>query len=103
MIVKLASAGSSFKGAFLYYCHDKKSLTSNRVAWSETMNMMAQKMEKAWKVMAYTAKAATSLKKAAGVKRAGDKVQKPVISYSLAWHPEQNPVLGIFSFFESSL
>jgi len=41
-------------------------------------------MEKAWKIITYTTKAAN-------IKRDGDKVNKPVISYSLAWHPEQKP------------
>ena len=91
MIPRLAAAGSSFQGAFLYYCHDKQSNTKERVAWTETCNMMTDCVDKAWKVMAYTAKVASQLKRAANIKRAGDKVAKPVISYSLAWHPEQNP------------
>ena len=88
---RLAAEGSSFHGAFLYYCHDKKARTSARVAWAETVNLMTDCCETAVKVMAYTAKVASRLKQAAGKKRAGDKVEKPVISYSLSWHPEQKP------------
>lgn len=91
MVPRLAAEGSSFRGAYLYYCHDKKAQTTARIAWTETVNMMTDRVEKAWKVMAYTAKSATQLKRAWGKKRAGDKVEKPVIAYSLAWHPEQTP------------
>ena len=91
MVPRLAAEGSSFHGAFLYYCHDKKARTSARVAWAETVNLMTDCCETAVKVMAYTAKVASRLKQAAGKKRAGDKVEKPVISYSLSWHPEQKP------------
>ncbi|MGJ8678501.1 MAG: relaxase/mobilization nuclease domain-containing protein [Akkermansiaceae bacterium] len=91
MVPRLAAEGSSFQGAWLYYCHDKRAMTSTRVAWTQTVNLITDRVEKAWKVMAYTAKVATQLKQAAGKKRAGDKVEKPVISYSLAWHPEQKP------------
>lgn len=91
MVPRLATEGASFKGAFLYYCHDKGASTAARVAWTETVNMMTDCVEKAWKVMAYTAKSATQLKRAWGKKRAGDEIEKPVISYSLSWHPEQTP------------
>ena len=91
MVPRLATAGTSFHGAFLYYCHDKRARTTDRVAWTQTVNMLTDCAEKAAKVMAYTANVATRLKQAAGKRRAGDKIDKPVISYSLSWHPEQKP------------
>lgn len=91
MVPRLAADGSSFHGAFLYYAHDKGAKTAARVAWTQTVNLMTDCAEKAWKVMAYTAKHATSLKRASGKTRAGDSVDKPVVAYSLSWHPEQKP------------
>ncbi|BCX48608.1 relaxase/mobilization nuclease [Haloferula helveola] len=91
MVPRLAAEGSSFHGAFLYYAHDKRARTTARVAWTHTLNLMTDRIEKAWKVMAYTAQHAARLKSAAGRSRTGDRVAKPVISYSLSWHPEQTP------------
>lgn len=91
MVPRLAADGSSFAGAFFYYAHDKGARTAARVAWTQTVNLMTDCVEKAWKVMAYTAKHAASLKRASGKARAGDAVEKPVVAYSLSWHPEQKP------------
>ncbi|MCH2156900.1 MAG: relaxase/mobilization nuclease domain-containing protein [Opitutales bacterium] len=62
-----------------------------RVAWTETRNLMADTVDKAWRFMAYTAKSHERLKQAAGVKATGRKLEKPVFTYSLSWHPEQSP------------
>lgn len=91
MIPVIASSGRSFKGAFAYYMHDKNAQTTKRIVWTETLNMMTQCVEKAHKVMAYTAKAQSYLKEATGQKRTGRKLEKPVFAYSLSWHPEQKP------------
>ena len=90
MIPKITTGGS-FKGAFQYYLHDKGANTSARVAWTQTENMLTEDPEKAWKVMAFTAKAQARLKEASGQSRAGRKLEKPVFAFSLAWHPEQTP------------
>ncbi len=91
MIPRIATAGASFRGAFDYYCHDKGARTKTRVAWTQTLNLLTDCAEKAWKVMAYTAKSADQLKEATGQRRTGRKLEKPVFSYSLSWHPEQKP------------
>ena len=65
MVPVIAGMGTSFKGAFLYYCHDKDALTDARVAWTETLNLMADTAEKAWRFMAYTAQSHDRLKQAA--------------------------------------
>ncbi|MBT8036685.1 MAG: relaxase/mobilization nuclease domain-containing protein [Verrucomicrobiae bacterium] len=91
MIPKITTGGKSFQGAFMYYMHDKKADTRERVAWTQTENMLTTDPDKAWKVMAYTAMEQVRLKEAAGQSRAGRKLEKPVFAYSLAWHPEQEP------------
>jgi len=91
MIPKLTRGGSSFKGAFRYYLHDKGADTQNRIEWFHTENMLTTDPQKAWRVMAYTAKSQERLKEASGQSRAGRKLEKPVFAFSLAWHPEQQP------------
>lgn len=91
MIPVIAGSGSSFSGAFAYYFHDKNAEATARVAWTHTRNMLTDCADKAWKVMAYTAKAQERLKEAAGKLRTGRKLEKPVFAYSLSWHPEQKP------------
>lgn len=91
MIPKVTKGGSSFKGAFNYYLHDKDADTQDRIAWTQTENMRTNDPDKAWRIMAYTAKEQNRLKEASGQSRAGRKLEKPVFAFSLAWHPEQNP------------
>lgn len=91
MIPKVTRGGSSFKGAFQYYLHDKDGDSTERVAWTQTENMRTDDPDKAWRVMAYTAREQERLKEASGQSRAGRKLEKPVFAYSLAWHPEQKP------------
>jgi len=91
MIPRIAGGGRSFKGAYAYFGHDKQQATKNRVEWTHTENMLTDDPDKAWKVMAYTVYEQARLKEASGQKATGRKLQKPVFSYSLAWHPEQNP------------
>lgn len=91
MIPKITMGGRSFKGAARYYLHDKNQTTRERVAWTHTENLLTDDPDKAWKVMAYTAKEAERLKEASGQKMTGRKLAKPVFAYSLSWHPEQDP------------
>jgi hypothetical protein len=95
MVPALTANGRSFKGAALYYLHDKREagererLTGDRVAWTETLNLATEDPERAWRMMATTAMAQAELKKAAGVKATGRKLTTPVLAYSLAWHPDE--------------
>jgi len=88
---KLAGRGSSFKGAGQYYLHDKQAETSERVAWTETVNLRTANPDRAIRVMAATAMDRDALKLAAGIKAGGRSSDKVVQTYSLAWHPEQKP------------
>lgn len=88
---KMMPFGKSFKGSYLYYMHDKGAKTRNRVGFTHTGNMMTDDPDKAWKVMSYTAKNQDRLKQATGHSAVGSKCQKPVMTYALNWHPEQNP------------
>lgn len=91
----LTTGGQSFKGAALYYLHDKRlageteRLTGDRVAWTHTINLATDDPERAWRMMAHTAMAQSNLKMAAGIKATGRKLEKPVMAYSLAWHPDE--------------
>ena len=98
MLPNVAGTGHSFEGAALYYLHDKRlegeaeRLTTERVWFTHTENMLTDDPEKAWKVMAWTAMHQNEIKKAAGVKATGRKMKGgPVYAYSLSWHPEQEP------------
>lgn len=90
MVPKVARSGRSFKGAAAYYLHDKGAQTSERVAFTETVNLPTDDPRKAVAHMIDTATHAEQLKQAAGMK-AGRKLTKPVYAYSLAWHPDQKP------------
>lgn len=90
MIPRVARAGRSFKGAALYYLHDKKAHTSERVAFVETVNLPTSNHDLAVAHMIDTATHAAELKQAAGLK-SGRNLQTPVYCYSLAWHPSEKP------------
>lgn len=91
MIPKMMPFGRSFKGSHLYYMHDRGAKTRGRIGFTHTGNMMTDDPDKAWKVMSYTAKSQDRLKQAAGHSAVGNKCQKPIMTYALNWHPEQNP------------
>jgi hypothetical protein len=97
MVPAITAGGRSFRGAALYYAHDKRRdgeavrFTTDRVAWVETVNLPTGDPERAWKIMAHTALAQAELKAAAGTKATGRKLTKPVFAYSLAWHPGERP------------
>ena len=88
---QVTRGGTSFKGAFFYYMHDRDADTRERISWTHTENMITRDPDKAWKVMAYTAKSQDRLKEAAGLPATGRKLQKPVMAYSLSWHPDHDP------------
>lgn len=89
MIPRVGEGGSSFKGAGLYYLHDKDAATSERVAFTHTLNLHTDNPETALKVMAWTAMHQDDLKRSAGVKATGRKLEKPVYTYSLSWAPDE--------------
>jgi hypothetical protein len=97
MVPAITQGGRSFKGAALYYLHDKRQpgeaerLTGERVGWTETVNLPTQDAERAWRMMVHTAMTQGELKAAAGEKATGRKLTKPVLAYSLAWHPDERP------------
>lgn len=89
MVPREAGRGSSFKGAGLYYLHDKEAQTSERVAFTQCDNLPTQDPQKALGWMAWTAMIAPELKRKAGVAPSGRKATKPVFTVSLAWHPDE--------------
>ena len=91
MVPVIAANGASFNGAFRYYCHDKQGRTTERVEWTQTINMLTDCVAKAWKVMAYTAMHQDRLKEVSGQNATGRKLRKPVFAFSLSWAPEQEP------------
>lgn len=91
MVPHIAKPGRSFKGAGLYYLHDKGALTSERVAFTHGENLHSQNAERALTEMAFVALNADRLKEQAGVEKAGRKGEYPVYHYSLSWHPDQQP------------
>lgn len=91
MVPHIAKAGRSFKGAGLYYLHDKGALTSERVAFTHGENLHSQNAERALMEMAFVALNADRLKEQAGVEKVGRKGEYPVYHYSLSWHPDQQP------------
>jgi hypothetical protein len=97
MVPAITAGGRSFRGAFLYYAHDKRRdgedvrFTTDRVAWVETLNLPTGNPERAWRIMAHTALAQAELKAAAGIKATGRKLKNPVFAYSIAWHPGERP------------
>lgn len=93
MIPRIARRGHSFIGCSKYYLHDKGSAkTSNRVAWTHTINLPTNDPQTAFKCMAFTVMHADILKQKSGIVRTGRKnINGAVYSFSLSWHPQQNP------------
>jgi len=91
VVPHIAKEGRSFKGAGLYYLHDKGAWTHERVAFTHAENLHTQNAEQAFKEMAWIALRAEQIKKQTGIKPGGRKQENPVFHYSLAWHPEQTP------------
>ena len=91
MIPREAGRGRSFKGAGLYYLHDRGASTSERVAFTHTENVPTGDPHKALKWMARTAINADELKRESGAAATGRACARPVFCFSLAWHPEQEP------------
>lgn len=71
MVPHIAKEGRSFKGAGLYYLHDKGAFTAERVAFTHVENLHTADAEKAFKEMAWVALRADQIKKQAGIKPGG--------------------------------
>lgn len=91
MVPRVAGKGSSFKGAGLYYLHDKKALTAERVAFTHTENLATDDPERALRLMAYTSMRQAELKAASGAVKTGRKLARAVYTYSLSWAPDETP------------
>jgi hypothetical protein len=91
MVPKVADKGTSFKGAGLYYLHDKKARTADRVAFTHTHNLATDDPDKAIRWMAYTAMHQAEIKQRAGGQARGRKLREPVYTYSLSWAPDETP------------
>lgn len=89
MIPKLHRKGTSFRGAAQYILHDKGAETSERVAWTQTLNLATNNPEAAWRVMAATAMDQSRLKEEAGIPRTGRKSAAHVLHLTLAWHESE--------------
>ena len=55
MVPRVAKAGRSFKGAALYYLHDKQAQTRDRVAFTETVNLPTMDADRGFAHMIDTA------------------------------------------------
>jgi hypothetical protein len=94
MVPKIVAKGTSFKGAAGYLLHDKGSTsTAQRVAWSETRNLLTGDPGKAWRIMAATALDQDRLKAQAGIKASGRRSVQSVLHLVLSWHPEEADAL----------
>lgn len=91
MIVKLLSAGKSFKGLGQYLTHDAGADTAERVAWSHTLNCANDHVPSAIHEMYNTYLDAALLKEEAGIRKGGRPLENPVKHLSLNWHPDENP------------
>jgi hypothetical protein len=91
MIVRFLPSGRSFKWLGQYLVHDPKAQTSERVAWTHTLNLAHDDVDSAIHEMLATYHNRELLKMEAGVQRGGAKLEKPVKHLSLNWHPSERP------------
>lgn len=96
MIVKITT-GKSFKGAALYFLHDKREagekerLTDERIAWTDSLNTLHDDPDRIIREMQATALNQNWLRHQAGHTKGGNITRECVMSISLSWHPEQQP------------
>ena len=89
--------GTSFRGAQLYYLHDKRQkdellrLSDERVAWTETRNTAHDAADDAFAEMIATARDQDQLKIMSGERLSGRPCEQPVMTISLSWHPSEKP------------
>lgn len=92
MIVKIGGNGTSFTGLATYLTHDPEAETSERVAWTHTLNLANDHVPSAVDEMLWTARQAELLKQEAGI-RAGGRTSGPEVvkHISLNWAPDEEP------------
>jgi Relaxase/Mobilisation nuclease domain len=96
-VIPRIQTGTSFKGAGLYYLHDKKRegeterLTTGRVAWTHSLNTLEDDPEAVLAEMRQTAFDQTMLKHLAGKRGDGRPTEQTVMTVALAWSPDQSP------------
>jgi hypothetical protein len=101
MIIRIQANGGSFRGAGIYYLHDKsadqsldkqlKPKTYERVWFSDTRNCLSMDPDRALEEMWRTAEDQAYLKMQAGVKRGGRVCEDSVKTLSLSWHKDDRP------------
>ncbi|HEX3861120.1 MAG TPA: relaxase/mobilization nuclease domain-containing protein [Stellaceae bacterium] len=93
MIAEFAEGdGKSFKGLATYLLHDPdKAKTDQRVPWTHTLNLASDHPSLAVDEMLWTYRGADYLKREAGIKAGGRKLEHPVKHFSLNWHPTEKP------------
>lgn len=114
MIVKIHRSGQSFRSAAEYCLGDKapereegeeqerkkhqegepswaRGIMSERVAWTQTLNLSTDDPYQATRMMAATVGYAPTLKQRAEVKAGGRELAKPVCHYSLSWKEGEQP------------
>jgi hypothetical protein len=101
MIIRIQANGGSFRGAGLYYLHDKsadqsidkhlKPKSDERVWFSDTRNCLSMDPDRALEEMWRTAEDQAYLKMQAGVKRGGRVCEDSVKTLSLSWHKDDRP------------
>jgi MobA/VirD2-like, nuclease domain len=94
-MIPVLHTGTSFKGAGLYYLHDKKlegetgRTTTERVAWTHTENTMHDDPQAALAEMRITFFDQQRLREASGNRTDGRPIERPVVTVALSWSPEQ--------------
>jgi hypothetical protein len=90
MVPRFAKPGKSFKGVLLYLAHDPgHAASSERVAWTHTLNHAHDDIAAAMHEMHTTVLNAPLLKAEQGI--GGRQTERPVKHFSLNWHPSERP------------
>jgi len=89
MIPKIHKKGSGFGGITKYVLHDKNADTTDRVAWTQTVNLGTRNPETASRVMMATSMDQDRLKREAGIKATGRKSKDHVLHVTLSWHADE--------------
>ncbi|MFO1100393.1 MAG: relaxase/mobilization nuclease domain-containing protein [Xanthobacteraceae bacterium] len=83
---------SQWKSTANYLLHDpEKAKTSERVAWTHTLNLANDHVRSAVNEMLWTYRAADQLKRLAGGAIGGRELKNPVKHFSLSWAPSDAP------------
>ncbi len=90
MVPRLHKRGTSFKGACNYILHDAGEQTTDRVLWTDTLNLKGP-AEQGWREMHATWADRVTLKRKAGVDLRGRDNTSPVLHMTLSWHANDNP------------